>query len=54
MEQEYHFTGYCRRLDAPRIVEVIRENGENTDIDCDFHSCPHKESCPIAQQIGEL
>ena len=31
MEQEKFFSGYCRQLDAARMVEVILENGEITE-----------------------
>ena len=29
MEQEKFFSGYCRQLDASRMVEVILENGSS-------------------------
>ena len=28
MEQEKFISGYCRQLDASRMVEVVAENGE--------------------------
>ncbi len=54
MEKEYIFTGYCRCLDAARIVEVIQEEGALTGIDCQYENCPHKAACQIGKQISEL
>ena len=34
MEQEKIVSGYCRQLDASRIVEVILEDGEIREVDC--------------------
>ena len=36
MEQEKIVSGYCRQLDAARIVEVILEDGEITEVDCSY------------------
>ena len=41
-------------LDAPRLVEVLLENGNLTEVDCCYGSCPHQTSCPIATQIDDL
>ena len=54
MEQEKFLSGYCRQLDASRMVEVILEDGEVTEIDCCYGSCVHQNSCPIAKEIDEL
>ena len=43
---EKFITGYCRCLDKSRIV--LLEDGE---ADCEYEHCPHKENCPIAQEI---
>lgn len=54
METEKFFSGYCRQLDGARVVEVILEDGNITEVDCRYGSCSHQASCPIAQQIAEL
>ena len=54
MEQEKIFSGYCRQLDGSRIVEVILEDGEITEVDCCYGSCIHEGNCPIAREIAEL
>ena len=41
MEIEKYISGYCRMLDASRIVEVILEDGEITD--------SHEEMARIAR-----
>jgi len=54
MEQEKILSGYCRQLDGSRIVEVILEDGEITEVDCCYGSCIHEGNCPIAKEIREL
>ena len=54
MEQEKIVSGYCRQLDASRIVEVILEDGEITEVDCCYGSCIHQGNCGIAREIDEL
>ena len=54
MEQERILTGYCRTLDQSRMVVAVLEDGGLTEIDCDYPSCPHVQSCPIAKQLSEL
>jgi len=54
MEQEKIVSGYCRQLDASRIVEVILEDGEITEVDCCYGDCIHQGNCPIAKEIREL
>ena len=34
MEVEKYLSGYCRMLDAPRLVEVLLEDGNLTEVDC--------------------
>lgn len=53
METEKFISGYCRQLDGSRVVEVILENGEITEIDCCYGSCVHQANCLIAKEIGE-
>ena len=54
MEKEYFFSGYCRVLDASRMVEVILENGEITEVDCCYGNCVYQTNCPIAEEIENL
>ena len=54
MEQEKYVSGYCRQLDASRMVEVILENGEITEIDCCYGSCIHQGNCSIAREVDQL
>ena len=53
MEIEKYISGYCRVLDASRIVEVILENGTLTEADCCYGSCLYQSNCPIAKEIDE-
>ncbi len=54
MEVEKFFSGYCRQLDNARMVEVIAEDGEITEVDCCYGSCDFQTNCPIAKEIDEL
>jgi hypothetical protein len=54
METEKFFSGYCRQLDASRMVEVVLEDGEITEVDCCYGNCAHQSNCLIAKQIEEL
>ena len=54
MEQEKIVSGYCRQLDASRIVEVILEDGAITEVDCCYGNCIHEGNCTIAKEIREL
>ncbi len=56
---ETFLSGYCRTLDAARIVEVELPDPANLDaaegsVDCDYGSCPHQGSCKIAGQIAQM
>ena len=53
MEMERYFSGYCRVLDSARMVEVIFENGEVTEVDCCYGNCSFQTGCPIAKAIEE-
>ena len=46
------FSGYCRCLDASRMVTVEKEDGVWYP-DCSFGNCPYEGSCDIAQRIRE-
>ena len=54
MEKELFLSGYCRTTDNSRIVEVIVENGEVTEVDCCYENCPRTANCLIAKSIQEL
>lgn len=54
MEIEKFLSGYCRQLDASRMVEVIVEDGEITEIDCCYGNCVYQGNCPIAAEIEKL
>ena len=54
MEVEKYFSGYCRVMDAPRLVEVLLENRRLTEVDCCYGSCIHEGNCPIAGEIREM
>ena len=53
MELEKFLSGYCHQLDASRMVEVILEDGEITEIDCCYGNCVYQSNCPIAKEIEE-
>ena len=53
MEIEKFLSGYCRQLDASRMVEVIVEDGEVTEVDCCYGNCVYQSNCPIAKKIEE-
>ena len=54
MEVEKFVSGYCRQIDASRMVEVILENGEITEVDCCYGNCIYQSNCPIAKEIEAL
>ena len=54
MEEEKFISGYCRQLDASRMVEVIVENGDLSEVDCCYGNCVYQSSCLIAKEISEL
>ena len=54
MEIEKFLSGYCRQIDASRMVEVILENGDVTEVDCCYGRCDYQNNCPIALQITDL
>ena len=54
MEREDFFSGYCRQLDASRMVAVVTIDGQIDEVDCCYGSCPHEGECIVAQKIREL
>ena len=53
MEKETFISGYCRVLDQSRMVELVTEDGELTEVDCCYGSCVHEPNCQIAKQIRQ-
>ena len=51
---EHFLSGYCRVMDAPRMVEVVIERGALCDVDCNFENCPFRPSCTVAKEIEEI
>lgn len=51
---EHFVSGYCRQLDAARMVELEIEGQEVTEVDCQYGDCPFQTSCQVAQSIEEL
>ena len=54
MEEEKFVSGYCRQLDNSRMVGVILENGQITEVDCCYGNCLYQPNCPIAKEIETL
>ncbi len=54
MEKELFFSGYCRTIDASRMVSVELEDDTVTDVGCSFDGCPYAQNCTIAQQIMQF
>ena len=54
MEIEKFVSGYCRVLDSSRMVEVILEDGEITEVDCCYGNCFYQTNCPLAKEIDQL
>lgn len=45
------FPGYCRALDASRVVMADTDDGA---ADCDFPACLHAPVCKIAAELREF
>ena len=54
METEKFISGYCRQLDARRMVEVVLEDGKITEVDCCYGSCVYQSECTVGKQISGL
>lgn len=54
MERELFLSGYCRCMDASRMVAVTLEDGSITDVECNFGNCPYEKDCIVVQGIQEL
>jgi len=53
MEREVFLSGYCRSMDASRMIAVTIKDSNITDVDCNFGSCPYEKDCVLAQKIRE-
>ena len=53
IEAEEFISGYCRCLDASRMV-AVEETARGWEIDCEFGRCPYEPACRIAQQISKI
>lgn len=53
MEREVFLSGYCRCMDASRMVAVTIDGSAITDVDCNFGQCPYEKDCTLAQKIFE-
>ena len=51
---ETFVSGYCRVLDASRMVAVETEGKTLVEVDCQYPSCPYAPNCPIGEKIREL
>ena len=54
MEKEVFLSGYCRTIDQSRMVTVVTEDGELTEVDCCYENCVYAPNCTVAQKIREL
>ena len=54
MEKEFFISGYCRAIDQSRMVELVTEDGQLTEVDCCYGSCVHEPNCQIAKQVREI
>ena len=54
MEKEAFLSGYCRSIDQSRMVAVVVEDGELTEVDCCFETCIHAPNCVIAENIRQM
>ena len=48
---EQAFSGYCRTIDAARMVLCEAEAGE-VDVGCDYGYCAYRDTCPVGKQIA--
>ena len=53
MEKEVFLSGYCRCMDASRMVAVTLEDGKITEVDCNYGFCPYETDCALAKKIRE-
>lgn len=58
MAEEKFLTGFCRQLDATRMVALEYEDGQEgrelLEIDCSFETCVHRSACEVGKAIEAL
>ena len=54
MEKEGFCTGYCRQIDASRMVAVVAQDGELTEIDCLYPDYGYAPNCTVAEKIRQF
>ena len=54
MEKEVFLSGYCRCMDASRMVAVFINDDAVEEVDCCYGSCTHQPNCTIAREIDQL
>lgn len=54
MEKEVFLSGYCRTIDQSRMVTVVTEDGELTEVDCCYETCVYAPNCTVAEKIREI
>lgn len=54
MEREEFLSGYCRCIDASRMVVAVLADGRITEVDCNFGACPYEGDCALANKIRAL
>ena len=52
--EEYFYSGYCRRIDASRMVAVEADGNTLTEVDCNYENCPYAADCTIGQKIADF
>lgn len=50
---EETFSGYCRTIDAARLVFCESDEGD-VEIDCSYADCAYAAGCPVGMQITEF
>lgn len=54
MEREEFVSGYCRCMDASRMVAIVLDGKALSEVDCLYGNCPHEQECRIAEKIRQL
>lgn len=54
MEKEVFLSGYCRCIDASRMICAVLEDGNLLEADCNMGSCPYESECTLAKNVQEL
>lgn len=58
MPEETFLTGFCRQMDATRMVALEYEDGPEgrtlAEVDCSFGTCVYRSACEIGKAIEAL